>query len=212
MDRDDGPLTGRTDSNRGFEAATQRNYGIIGGGALVLGALCVIPSTRLLAHQPELIDYLPSLLAVITGLIWLQLPWERASPNVFHAMAVVAALETALAVRMLTPLYAFFYFLIAIYIAYVYADWNQVTSQLLFLSAMTCLPLITGPDDVRVGLRIAIFAVPVIWMGAGMVAYLRRRLDENRLAYRVLATETGELVSRIHQSARGPERDPEGRR
>ena len=35
-----------------------------------------------------------------------------------------------------------------------------------------------------------------------MVSYLRRRLDENRLAYRRLATETGELVTRITASAR----------
>ena len=181
--------------------AAKRGYGQLAGWATLIACVLAVPSSLLIEPLPDPIDYTPTVLGAIIGVIWIRFPWERHSVSAFHVVGIVAALDIALAVRTFTPLYAYFYFLVAIYIAYVYADWNQVVPHLLFLSLLTCLPIIHSPETTREGLRIALFAIPVQWMAAGIVSYLRNELEQRLLTYRRLAAETGELAGRIRRSA-----------
>lgn len=185
------------------QAAAARSYGRLAGWATLVSSLLSVPSSLLLEPVPDLVDYTATVLGVIIGAIWVVLPWERFNVTVFHLVAVTAALDIALAVRMVTPVYVYFYFLIAIYVAYVYADWRQVAPQLVFLSLLACLPLIYSPEGAREAARVALFAVPVLWIGAWIVSYLRYQLEQKLRAYQRLATETGELAGRIRRSAGG---------
>ena len=163
------------DSRAHDAGAAKRGYGQLAGWATLIACVLAVPSSLLLEPLPDPIDYLPTVLGAIIGVILIRFPWERHSVSAFHLVGIVAALDIALAVRTFTPLYAYFYFLVAIYIAYVYADWNQVVPHLLFLSLLTCLPIIHSPETTREGLRIALFAIPVLWMAAGIVSYLAKR-------------------------------------
>lgn len=183
--------------------AAKRGYGQLAGWAMLVASLLSFPSSRLIEPSPDLLDYTPTVLGVIIGVIWIRLPWERLDVSAFHVVGILSALDIALAVRMFTPLYAYFYFLVAIYVAYVYADWHQVVPQLVFLSVMVCLPIIHNPEGTREAVRVAMFAIPVLWMAAAIVHYVRNQLEQRLLTYQRLATETDELAGRIRRSASG---------
>jgi hypothetical protein len=187
---------------RGIDAARAREYGHLAGWLFIGGSLLSLPSSALMEPAAEPGYYLLTALGVATGLACLRIPWQRFGRSVFHLVAVIAAVEVAAAVALFDPLYQYFLFLIAVYVAYVYPSWRDVIPQMLFLSAVLCLPLLY--DDPRAFLPYVVSAIPVLISSAAMVAYLRAELQRNLRRNVRLAGEANELASRINRTLHPP--------
>jgi hypothetical protein len=191
--------------SREIDAGRAREYGHLAGWLFIGGSLLSLPSSALMEPPADPGYYLLTALGVATGLACLRIPWERLGRNVFHLVAVVAAVEVAVVVALFDPLYEYFLFLIAVYVAYIYPSWRDVIPQMLFLSAVLCLPLLYD-DDPRAFLPYVVAAIPVLISSAAMVAYLRAELERNLRRNVRLAGEANELASRINRTlhARNP--------
>jgi hypothetical protein len=184
-----------------IEAGRAREYGRLAGWLFIGGALLSLPSSALLDPPADATYYLMTLLGIATGLACLRLRWERYPAKVFHLVALVATVEVAAVVALFDPLYSYFLFLIAVYIAYVYPSWRDVLPQVALTSFVLCLPLLYE-DDPRGLLPFVVFAIPVLVTGAAMVAYLRAELERNMRRNLHLAGEASELASRINRTLR----------
>lgn len=184
-------------------AGRKRSYGTLAGALFVLGSLLSVPSSLLADPAPPVAWYLLTVAGVGSGIVCFLLPWERYPLSVFHLVAAVATLEVVVVVRLFDPFYTYLFFVVAVYVAYIFPNPREVIPQLCFIVFAIALPLIYDREHFTDVLHLTLFAVPIVVVGAAMVAYLRLELARREREYARLAGETGQLAARIKQRLRG---------
>ena len=181
-----------------------RIYGTLAGLGFIGLALLVLPSTRLLDPPPEPEAYLLTLLAVVTGLACIAVPWDRLDPRWLHAIGIVATVEVAATVAVFGQRYVALFFLIAILVAYMAPDARQFGVQLGFLCLAVFAPVLYGPENARSSLAVALVVAPVVVLTAIPFSYLRLKTVHDRQAYHRFAEQTLVLSSQLSGRRTGP--------
>ena len=164
-----------------------RRFGRIAAVLFIAGSVCAIPSILVREPAPPPTIYLLTALAVASGLVCLAIPWERLSRRWFHALAVAAIVEVALAVGLGDRAFAWFYVFIAIFAAYVFTSRRAIAAHVVLVCAALLLPAVYDPDSANDTLVRGFVAMPVLILAAAIVTYLRECLEANQDAYRRLA-------------------------
>jgi diguanylate cyclase (GGDEF)-like protein len=166
------------------DAAERRAItGRLAGLLFAVGALASAPTNELFADPPvgqaaRWID----LLAFVSGLVCLSIPWRRVPEQWFHLLPIVGTVEVALSVWAIGVhggIYSWYFVLVAVFVAYAFESRAQIAGQMLFLAVCFTVPVLYLDDAGTAAIR-ALVAVPLLVTVAAMVAYLRESLEEGR--------------------------------
>ena len=189
------------DGNGGQDRPRLEGYGRLAGLLFISVSVLTIPGAMLLEPPPPAINYVSAVAGLLTGVACFFVPWDRFGYAAFHALGVLAVIETAIAVELFHHLSLYFYFLIAVFGAYVQPSFRRIAPHLVLIAVAMLLPAIYEPDESRYHVRFALFGIPIVTMAALMATYLRAQLAEQVENYERLADTTEELARRIHHSA-----------
>lgn len=179
--------------------------GRLAGWLVLSGVVISVPSALLSEPGSPPTDFILTALGLVTGVALLRAPWERSGPRVLHGVAAVATLETILAIAVFDSLYAYFYPLIMVYVAFVFTSRREVLFHFLIIAAALFVPLVYGPsNDDRSNLFWASFVLPVVATSGLMVTVLREQLDRNARDVRELAGEASATTAAILRSLARP--------
>ena len=168
------------------ERELQRRYWRIAAILFAGGGLAAIPSDALHrpVHEPTI--YLLPLLAIVSGAICWAIA-DRVPRKWIHLMTVVASLEIALTCLLADDLFAIYYVFIAIYAAYVFGDRKAIIAQVGFACLLIAAPIAYDSGEAREHTTLAFTLIPTVLIAAGIVAYLRERLEASEARFRLLA-------------------------
>jgi len=185
------------------QSTALRAEGRLAGILFIVCPLVSLPGALLI--QPPALAFLSLVgVALLIGLVCLALPWERMSRAWLHVPAVIATVEVTALVAVSDRSFAFFFIFIAIYAAFVSRRPAELLAQLALIALGLLAPLVYESANTRATLQLALVAIPALAISAGMVMYLRERLEEDRRAYRRFAQEALSIAARI----RGQEPEP----
>ena len=182
-----GPLSGED----------RRRLGRFAGILMVVGALVSFPAGLILDPPPELHKHLLGLGSVLAGLVVFLAPWERISANWLHAALIVSTCEIAAGVAIFSDDYAFFYVMVAMYVAFVVRDRTVLVAYGLFLALALLAPVSYADEDLNEQAHHILVTLPVLIIAAAIVRYLRDTLEQRELQYRGFAHEAVSLAERI---------------
>jgi len=166
------------------ETASARIHGRLAGILFIAGGLAGTPAVVL--HQPAFPPetYLLTVLAVLSGAGCLLAPWQRLSRRWLHAVCAIASLEVFVIYVLLEPVFAWYFVMIAVFVAYVSPTRAEVTAQLGFAVAL----MFGGAalHDAHTVIHMLI-AVPALVAVTALVWTLRKQLERRQAGYRQLS-------------------------
>jgi diguanylate cyclase (GGDEF)-like protein len=170
---------------RAVQDAAQRRavIGRMAGLLFTVGAVVSLPTNLLFTNPPvgaasRWID----LLAFVSGVVCLLIPWRRVSEGWFQLVPLVGSAEVALSVWGVGAhggIYSWYFVLVAVFVAYAFESRAQIAGQMLFLAVCFTVPVLYLDDAGTAAIR-SLVAVPLLVTVAAMVAYLRESLEEGR--------------------------------
>ena len=150
----------------------------------MVGAIVSLPTNLLFTDPPVgAASRWINLLAFVSGVVCLSIPWRRVPARWFHLVPVIGSAEVALSVwgvGVHGGVYAWYYVLVAVYVAYVFERRVEIAGHMVFVAACFALPVAYGHTPANDGIR-ALVAVPLLATVAGLVAYLREGLEAGRV-------------------------------
>lgn len=179
------------------EPQALRWFGRMSGALFIAGALLPVPSTLLLDPRPELAAYGLTAVVMLTGVACFLLPWDRASVNWLHAIAVLATLQVAITVALFDWVFSVLYLVVAVLVAYGFGRPRAVLPHIVLISIALLAPAAYDPDQAREAWRIALLLIPSVWMLASALVFLRTQVDTRERAYRQFAEQALSLTDRI---------------
>ncbi len=176
----------RFDEGGGQARDQTRLYYRLSGVLFVGGGLAAIPPDLLqVPHHPASIFLLP-LLAIVSGIVaWLIA--DRAAPSGLHVVAVVATLEVALTVALADNVFAVYYVLVAIFVAYIFSDRRAIAAHMGIVILAVLAPIAYDTGNARNLAIQALVLIPTLIIASGMVTYLREQLSASEARYRRLS-------------------------
>ena len=173
------------------EAELQRGYWRLAAVLFIGGGLGAVPTDAL--HRPP---YDPAISgccgpmrfssAIVSG-IFCWIAADRLASRWLHVMTVAATLEIALTAWLADEIFAIYYVFIAIYAAYAFRDRRAIALHVGFASFAAMAPLLYDSDNGREALILAFVLIPTLAIAAGVVAFLRERLEASERRFRQLA-------------------------
>jgi signal transduction histidine kinase len=189
-----------------LEDSERRRLGRFGGVLLVLGAAMSIPARLALDPPPEWGEHLIAASAAAAGLLAYFAPWERLADAWLHLAMIVATVEIAIGVGVLSDDYAFYYVLVAMYAAYVVRDRTVLLLYILLFTVALAAPVAYSERDATEEARHILITMPVLVIAAAIVRYLRDTLERREEQYRNFANEAVALAARIRGPGGGEDR------
>jgi diguanylate cyclase (GGDEF)-like protein len=175
------------------DVSRNRMLGRCAGMLFIAGAVASAPANQLLTNpDPGWHMHVINLLALVSGVVCLLLPWERLPSATLHLIPFVATGEIVLTVTALGvhgEVYLWYFVLGAVFTGYAFRNrWHiaghMATSGAGFLS--TALFSFGWDQDALVR---ALVAVPTLWVAAGIVTWLREGLEVREAVARQLMQE-----------------------
>jgi diguanylate cyclase (GGDEF)-like protein len=167
------------------EDAAQRRAvtGRLAGLLFVVGAIVSAPANELFTNPrvgaaARWVD----LLAFVSGLVCLAIPWRRVSERWFHLLPIVGTVEVALSVWSVSThggIYSWYYVLVAVFTGYAFESRAQIAAHMGLVAVAFAAPIAYLHSASNAPIR-TVVAVPVILAVAGVVAYLREGLEEGK--------------------------------
>lgn len=171
--------------------------GRFAGVLMMVGALVSLPAGFTLEPAPEPYEHLIGIASGLVGLVALLAPWERMSSNWLHVAMIVATVEIAIGVAVLSDDYAFFYVLVAMFAAYVIREPQVMLAYILFLTLALVAPLTYADETLKEQAHHILVTLPILVIAAAIVRYLRDTLEQREREYRGFAFEAVSLAERI---------------
>jgi hypothetical protein len=171
----------------------------VAGVLLLTGSLFSIPSGAVLEPAPPLTDYAVSAAGMVIAAALLLSPAHWITRAWIYASLLVGVVLIALAVRLFSDDYAFFYVVTAIYSAFALRRKVEVLAYVALIAVALLAPLVYS-DQVKEQLHHIFIVLPVLVISSLFVVYLRESLEENARNYAQLAGEADALASRIRRS------------
>jgi diguanylate cyclase (GGDEF)-like protein len=122
------------------------------------------------------------LLAFVSGIVCLSIPWRRVPARWFHLLPIVGTIEVALSVWSVGThggIYAWYYVLVAVFTAYAFERRGEIAGHMAFVALAFAAPILYLPSASNAPIR-TIVALPVILTVAAVVAYLREGLERGQ--------------------------------
>ena len=164
-----------------------RRHGNVAGVLFVAGSIGLVPSLLFAdPSQPAAVLVL-TVLACASGALCLAAPWERLSRRWFHLVAATATIEIALAAGLADHAYSWLYLLVAVYAAYTFTTRREIALQALLICAALLAPLVYESGTTDATLTRALAAIPSLLLAAGLVTYMRERVEAERAVLGELA-------------------------
>jgi hypothetical protein len=189
-----------------LEDGERKRLGRFAGVLLVLGAAMSIPAGLALEPPPEWEEHLIALSAAVAGLIAYFAPWQRLADGWLHVTMLVATLEIAVGVGVLSEDYAFYYVLVAMYAAYVVRDRTVLLLYMLLFTIALAAPVAYSEREAADEAHHILVTMPVLVIAAAIVRYLRDTLERREEQYRNFANEAVALAARIRGPSGGRDR------
>jgi diguanylate cyclase (GGDEF)-like protein len=163
------------------DASSRRAIGRIAGILFAAGGLATVPAYRLMEDPtpPTAVHLLP-VLAFLSGIACLVVPWDRIRGEWFHVIPVVGTAEVCVSVWALGVhggVAAWFYVFVVVFAALAFRDHRAVAAHVTLASLALAAPIVYASDSARDNLIQTIVAVPTLVVAAGVVAFLRERLE-----------------------------------
>ncbi|MGH2956243.1 MAG: diguanylate cyclase [Solirubrobacterales bacterium] len=176
---------------RGDRAVGLRGAWRIAGLLFIGGSLSTVPSLFLLDRPFE--PWVPALtvIAIISGLICLLLPWQRVEERWLAVVPVAATLQIAAAVAATDYVFTYLYFFVALFVGLVFARVRQMLPFLALIMVALVVPFAYESEPVRQTTLWVLAVAPGVMFIAIVVARLTANLEASKEAYRRLSTEDG---------------------
>jgi diguanylate cyclase (GGDEF)-like protein len=181
--------TGKDDAH--LERDRTQQLGRCAGVLFLAGALASAPANQLLTN-PEPTVWMPliDLLAALSGVICLLVPWRRVNRRWLHVIPFAATSEIVLTVTALGvhgEVYLWFFLLGAVFTGYAFRRRIVIAAHMAvagfgFLSTAIASSGWDQDSFVR-----AMVGIPTLWVSAGIVAWLREGLESREAALVTLA-------------------------
>lgn len=177
-----------------------KRLGRVGGALFLAAAAFSLPAGLALDPRPEPEAYLLGLSGMLLGAIALVIPWNRLSPNWLHVLLVGGILEVALAVKIFSDDFAFYYVAVVAYAAYIIRDRRVLGYYFVAITVAILAPLAYDMEHIRAQAHNILVALPVFIIIGELVVYLRDVLERREQRYRAFALEAVSLAIRIRGS------------
>lgn len=174
--------------------------GRVGGVAFLAGAAFSIPAGLVLQPTPAVTSHALGVIGVLIGIALLFAPWERMSSAWLHVPLVGGIALVAGGVAVFSDDYSFYYVVVGAYAAYVVHDRTVLAGYFLLVTLVLLAPLAYDDENTRNLAHHILVTLPVFWIVAGLVLYLRETLEEREARYRSFAYEAVALARRIRGS------------
>jgi diguanylate cyclase (GGDEF)-like protein len=173
------------------DAVGRRAIGRIAGVLFSSGGLATLPAFRLMQDPapPATANLLP-FLAFISGIACFAIPWDRVRPGWFHVVPALGTVEVALSVWTIGPhgsVVSWFYVFVVVFAALAFCARAAVGAHVAFASLALAAPILYEPGTARETLVRTLVALPTLVVAAGVVAFLRERLEIGQDAMRRVA-------------------------
>jgi diguanylate cyclase (GGDEF)-like protein len=172
------------------EPQRRRSIGRLGGLLFCAGALVFASSALTFGSGPSSWVLAVIVLAFVTGVVSLSIPWERISAHWIHVLAVTGTLEVTAGVWASGAdgeAYAWLYLMVVIMVAYAFRSRAVIGAHVAFVSICLAVPLIDPATSAQHSLRNLLVSAPTLVIAAVLVAYFRERLEAGKNAYQVLS-------------------------
>ena len=163
------------------DAAGRRAIGRIAGILFSAGGLATVPAYRLMDHPspPALANLLP-FLAFVSGIACFAIPWDRLRASWFHLVPALGTIEVAASVWTIGPhgsVVSWFYVFVVVFAALAFCARGAVTAHVAFASVALAAPILYAPGSARDNIVRTMVALPTLVVAAGVVTFLRERLE-----------------------------------
>lgn len=167
--------------------------GRIAGMLFIAGAVASAPANQLLSNpDPGWYMHLINVLALVSGIACLRVPWDRLPEAALHVIPVVATGEIVLTVSALGvhgDVYLWYFVLGAVFTGYAFRRRWQIALHMSIAGAgFVSTALVSAGWDQDALVR-ALVGVPTLWVAAGVVTWLREGLEEREAIARQLVQE-----------------------
>jgi diguanylate cyclase (GGDEF)-like protein len=173
------------------ESDRRTELGRLAGLLFLAGGLTSLPTGLLIEEVPRGV-FAADALAFASGFVCLLLPWRRFSERALHLVAVVATVEVTLAGVVAgahASVFMPYFFLVALYAAYVFRGRLVVAAHLtLVLAGLLLAALLAQPDNPD-ALILTVVAGPTLCVGTGVVVWLREGLETSHQRLAAMAAE-----------------------
>jgi diguanylate cyclase (GGDEF)-like protein len=172
-------------------AAQRRAIGRVAGVSISLGAVAAFATMQLLSDPSVPSSFvLVVVLALVTGVACLLVPWDRLSSGWLHMLPVIATLEVALGVWVVGvygDIAANYYLLVAVFAAYAFSARRAIAAHVAFAAAASILPLFYRHSHRGELAARSLVGVVMLVVIASIVTVLRERLQERQRELEELA-------------------------
>ena len=166
------------------DAAQRRAItGRLAGLLFAVGAIVSAPANELftdprVGQAARWVD----LLAFVSGVVCLAIPWRRVPERWFHLLPIAGTLEVALSVWSVGThggIYSWYYVLVAVFTAYAFESRAQIAAHMGLVTVAFAAPVAYLDASGNAPIR-TVVAVPVILAVAAVVTYLREGLEAGK--------------------------------
>lgn len=175
------------------EAADRRTLlGRVAGLLFLSGAVASFPANHFMPDpEPAMWGvYATNVLALVSGLVAVFLPWRRLGDWALHAIPPIATIEIVVAVyagQSHGSVFAWYFILGAIYVGYAFPRRRDVGIHAGVIAAgMLLSALLTLPHDPDALVRMVV-AIPTVIVGAFVIAWLRGGMETSQRELHALA-------------------------
>ena len=178
-------------------AVERTRLGQLGGALMIIGALAAVPAALFLEPPPEPVEFLAALAGVALGAVLLVVRWETLPDRALYAVPVVATGYVTMGAIVFSDDFGFYQVLIGVYTAYAVKPRADFLALMALFTVATLAPLLFVDETFSEQAHHILVILPVLFISAGVVRYLRAALDKRELEYRRFALEAVGLAERI---------------
>ncbi len=184
-------------ADEGLSAADRKRLGQLGGALMIIGSLAAVPAALFLEPAPDPVEYLGALAGVALGAILLVVRWEGVPDRALYVVPVIATVYVTLAAVVFSDDFGFYQVLIGVYTAYAVKPRADFLALMALFTLATLAPLLFVDESFSEQAHHILVILPVLFISAAVVRYLRGALTRREREYRHFALEAVGLAERI---------------
>ena len=172
---------------------------------MIVGSLAAVPAALFLEPAPEPVEFLVAVAGVAIGAILLVVRWEGLPDRALYVVPVIATAYVMMGATVVSDDYGFYQVLIGVYTAYAVKPRRDFLALMALFTLATLAPLLFVDEAFSEQAHHILVILPVLFISAAVVRYLRGALTKREREYRRFAIEAVGLAERIR--GHGPAAD-----
>jgi diguanylate cyclase (GGDEF)-like protein len=173
------------------EAKHRRNAGRVAAALFSAGALSALLTAQFLKRpSPPLAFYGVIVLAILTGIACMLIPWERLSLRWLHGVSILGTIETSLAVGLAGAhggVYSVYYVFVVALVAYSFASRQAIAAHVVLATAALIVMFSRLPAANGERIATEVLGIAALVVIATVVTALREALESRQRELELLA-------------------------